>query len=81
MNIRFFMAKKPGEEPVWWFGGGMDLTPYYGFEDDAIHFHRTCRDALTPFGPQLHPRFKNLVRSVLLFKAPQRATRHRRYFL
>jgi coproporphyrinogen III oxidase len=59
MNVRFFMAKKPGEEPIWWFGGGMDLTPYYGFEDDAIHFHRTCRDALTPFGVQLHPRFKS----------------------
>ncbi|HEY8084754.1 MAG TPA: oxygen-dependent coproporphyrinogen oxidase, partial [Methylophilaceae bacterium] len=58
MNVRFFMAKKAGEEPVWWFGGGMDLTPYYGFEDDAIHFHRTCRDALTPFGAELHPRFK-----------------------
>jgi len=58
MNVRFFMAKKAGEEPVWWFGGGMDLTPYYGFEDDAVHFHRTCRDALTPFGTQLHPRFK-----------------------
>jgi coproporphyrinogen III oxidase len=58
MNVRFFMAKKAGEEPVWWFGGGMDLTPYYGFEDDAIHFHRTCRDALIPFGAELHPRFK-----------------------
>ncbi|HEY7987181.1 MAG TPA: oxygen-dependent coproporphyrinogen oxidase [Methylophilaceae bacterium] len=58
MNVRFFMAKKAGEEPVWWFGGGMDLTPYYGFEDDAIHFHRTCRDALTPFGAELHSRFK-----------------------
>lgn len=58
MNVRCFMAKKAGEEPVWWFGGGMDLTPYYGFEEDAIHFHRTCRDALTPFGKDLHPRFK-----------------------
>ena len=58
MNIRCFMAKKPGEEPVWWFGGGMDLTPYYGFEEDAVHFHRTCRDALAPFGDDLHPRFK-----------------------
>jgi coproporphyrinogen III oxidase len=43
---------------VWWFGGGMDLTPYYGNEDDARHFHRTCRDALEPFGPALHARFK-----------------------
>jgi coproporphyrinogen III oxidase len=41
-----------------WFGGGMDLTPYYGVEEDAVHFHQTCRDALSPFGPELHPRFK-----------------------
>jgi hypothetical protein len=44
--------------PVWWFGGGMDLTPYYGNADDARHFHRSCRDALAPFGDELHPRFK-----------------------
>ena len=43
---------------IWWFGGGMDLTPYYGFEEDAAHFHRTCRDAVEPFGSDLHPRFK-----------------------
>jgi coproporphyrinogen III oxidase len=43
---------------VWWFGGGMDLTPYYGFEDDARHFHATCKGALEPFGADLHPRFK-----------------------
>jgi len=58
LNVRCFMAQKPGEDPVWWFGGGMDLTPYYGFVEDAEHFHRTCRDALTPFGAALHPRFK-----------------------
>jgi coproporphyrinogen III oxidase len=59
MNVRFFVAKAAdGQEPVWWFGGGMDLTPYYGFEDDATHFHRSCRDALAPFGDELHPRFK-----------------------
>ncbi|MBU3737199.1 MAG: oxygen-dependent coproporphyrinogen oxidase [Methylobacterium sp.] len=45
-------------KPIWWFGGGMDLTPYYGFEEDAIHFHRTCKQALDPFGADLHPRFK-----------------------
>jgi len=44
--------------PIWWFGGGMDLTPYYGFEEDAIHFHRSCRDALAPFGADYHARFK-----------------------
>ena len=58
MNVRFFEATAPGEEPVWWFGGGMDLTPYYGDEGDARHFHQTCHDALVPFGPTLHPRFK-----------------------
>jgi len=58
MNVRFFVAKADGQEPVWWFGGGMDLTPYYGFEEDAVHFHRSCRDALAPFGDELHPRFK-----------------------
>ncbi|MCB5185349.1 oxygen-dependent coproporphyrinogen oxidase [Methylobacillus gramineus] len=58
MNVRFFVAEKAGEEPIWWFGGGMDLTPYYGFEEDAVHFHRTCRDALNPFGQQYYPEFK-----------------------
>ncbi|SDY31013.1 oxygen-dependent coproporphyrinogen oxidase [Nitrosomonas sp. Nm33] len=58
MNVRFFEAKKEGSEPVWWFGGGMDLTPYYGFEEDAIHFHQTCKNALQPFGDAYYPRFK-----------------------
>ena len=58
MNVRFFVAQKAGTEPVWWFGGGMDLTPYYGFAEDAVHFHGTCRSALTPFGADYHPRFK-----------------------
>ena len=58
MNVRFFVAEKTGTAPVSWFGGGMDLTPYYGFEEDAVHFHRTCREALEPFGTQTHARFK-----------------------
>lgn len=58
MNVRFFVAEKVGEAPIWWFGGGMDLTPYYGFEDDAIHFHRTCRDALAPFDKGYYAKFK-----------------------
>ena len=58
MNVRMFAALPPGQAPVVWFSGGMDLTPYYGFEEDAVHFHRACRDALTPFGTELHPRFK-----------------------
>jgi coproporphyrinogen III oxidase len=57
-NVRFFCAQPPGGEPVWWFGGGMDLTPYYGFTEDTVHFHRTCREALAPFGAEHHPRFK-----------------------
>ena len=58
MNVRYFVAEKVGAQPVSWFGGGMDLTPYYGFEEDAVHFHRTCREALQPFGAQTHARFK-----------------------
>jgi len=62
MNVRFFIAKPADEAqgaPVFWFGGGMDLTPYYGHEDDAKHFHQTCADALAPFGDELYPRFKD----------------------
>lgn len=58
MNVRLLLATKAGETPVFWFGGGMDLTPYYGFEEDAQHFHRVCRDALAPTGAELYPRFK-----------------------
>jgi coproporphyrinogen III oxidase len=58
MNVRFLIATKEGEDPVWWFGGGMDLTPYYGFDEDCAHFHRTCHNALQPFGAQFHARFK-----------------------
>jgi len=58
MNVRMFVADKAGEASVWWFGGGTDLTPYYGFEEDAVHFHQTCRDALAPFGAEYYPRFK-----------------------
>jgi coproporphyrinogen III oxidase len=57
-NVRCFIATKPGAEPVWWFGGGMDLTPYYGYEEDAQHFHRVCRDALAPFGADVYPKYK-----------------------
>jgi coproporphyrinogen III oxidase len=58
MNVRMFAALPAGREPVVWFGGGMDLTPYYGFEEDARHFHRVNRDALAPFGDDKYPRFK-----------------------
>jgi coproporphyrinogen III oxidase len=58
MNVRFFVAESPDAEPVWWFGGGMDLTPYYGFEEDAVHFHAMCKRALDPFDASCYPRFK-----------------------
>ena len=58
MNVRFFLAKKGDAAPVWWFGGGMDLTPYYPHAEDARHWHRTCRWALAPFGAHYYPRYK-----------------------
>ncbi|OQW69347.1 MAG: coproporphyrinogen III oxidase [Proteobacteria bacterium ST_bin12] len=58
MNIRFFVAEKEGEAPIWWFGGGMDLTPYYGFEEDCTHFHRTNKSALDAFDTSYYPQFK-----------------------
>ncbi len=57
-NVRFFIAEKPGEDPVWWFGGGFDLTPFYGFEEDAIHWHQTAWQLCQPFGEQIYPRYK-----------------------
>jgi len=57
-NVRFFIAEKEGEKPVWWFGGGFDLTPYYGFEEDVIHWHQTCKDACQPFGDDVHAKYK-----------------------
>ena len=62
MNVRLFVARPPKDRPeappVFWFGGGMDLTPYYGFEEDAVHFHESCRASLSAFGPDYYPRFK-----------------------
>jgi coproporphyrinogen III oxidase len=58
MNVRYFVAEKEGGEPVWWFGGGFDLTPCYGFEEDAVHWHRTAREACAPFGADVYPRYK-----------------------
>jgi len=58
MNVRCFIAQSEGKDPVWWFGGGMDLTPYYGDEADCKHFHQTCKNSLDRFDPALHPRFK-----------------------
>lgn len=59
MNVRFFIAEKPGEESIWWFGGGFDMTPYYGFDEDCEHWHATAKAACDPFGEDLYPRLKN----------------------
>ena len=57
-NVRFFVAEKPGETPVWWFGGGFDMTPYYGFEEDCVHWHQTAKAACDPFGASVYARYK-----------------------
>ncbi len=57
-NVRFFIAEKQNAPPVWWFGGGFDLTPYYGFTEDCIHWHRTAKQACDPFGEDVYPRYK-----------------------
>jgi len=57
-NVRFFIAEKEGEEPVWWFGGGYDLTPYYGNDEDCEHWHQTAKDACSPFGDDVYPKYK-----------------------
>ncbi len=58
MNVRMLAASGSDGQPVCWFGGGMDLTPYYGFDEDAVHFHASCKAALAPFGEDKYPRFK-----------------------
>jgi coproporphyrinogen III oxidase len=58
MNVRYFEAVKPDAEPVWWFGGGFDLTPFYPVDDDVRHWHRAARDACAPFGDAVYPRYK-----------------------
>ncbi|MCK4704679.1 MAG: coproporphyrinogen III oxidase, partial [Gammaproteobacteria bacterium] len=57
-NVRFFIARKEGSDPVWWFGGGFDLTPYYGNKDDCVHWHRTSEQACKPFGDDVYPKYK-----------------------
>ncbi len=57
-NVRFFIAEKPGEKPVWWFGGGFDLTPYYAFEEDVIHWHQQAKHACATFGDDVHAKYK-----------------------
>ncbi|MCB1120398.1 MAG: oxygen-dependent coproporphyrinogen oxidase [Verrucomicrobiae bacterium] len=57
-NVRFFYAERDDSEPIWWFGGGFDLTPYYGQDEDAVHWHQTAKQACDPFGETLYPKFK-----------------------
>ncbi|MFW5426931.1 MAG: oxygen-dependent coproporphyrinogen oxidase, partial [Methylophagaceae bacterium] len=57
-NVRFFLAEKEGEEPIWWFGGGYDLTPYYGVEEDVIAWHQTAKEACDPFGDNVYADYK-----------------------
>ncbi|MQA21174.1 oxygen-dependent coproporphyrinogen oxidase [Rugamonas rivuli] len=73
MNVRFFTTTTADGEPAWWFGGGMDLTPYYGDRADVKHFHQVCHDALAPFGDELHPRFKKWCDEYFYLKHRQEA--------
>lgn len=57
-NVRFFIAEKEGEEPIWWFGGGYDLTPYYGYTQDCQHWHQVAQQACQPFGAEVYPKYK-----------------------
>jgi len=59
MNVRYFEADRAGEAPVWWFGGGFDLTPFYPFDEDCVHWHSIARDLCAPFGDGVYPRYKN----------------------
>lgn len=72
-NVRLFVAEKPGAEPVWWFGGGFDLTPYYGVEDDCRHWHQTAKSACDPFGEDLYPEFKKWCDDYFYLKHRQEA--------
>jgi len=57
-NVRFFVAEEPGKKPIWWFGGGFDLTPFYGFDEDAVHWHTTAKKACLPFGEKVYSQYK-----------------------
>ena len=72
-NVRFFVAEKAGADPVWWFGGGFDLTPYYASEEDCVHWHRVARDACAPFGEDVYPRYKKWCDEYFYLKHRQEA--------
>ena len=73
MNVRFFVAEKESEAPVWWFGGGFDLTPYYGFEEDAKHWHATAKNACADYGEDIYPRYKKWCDDYFYLKHRQEA--------
>ncbi len=68
MNVRFFLAEKPDADPVWWFGGGFDLTPYYGFVEDCQHWHHVAKQACTEFGAEVYPQYKKWADDYFLLK-------------
>ena len=72
-NVRFFIAEKDDEPPVWWFGGGFDLTPYYGFKEDCRHWHQTAKAACDPFGELIYPHFKDWCDRYFFIKHRQEA--------
>jgi len=72
-NVRFFIAEKEGEAPIWWFGGGFDLTPYYGFKEDAVHWHRTAQALCVPFGEQVYADYKKWCDDYFFIKHRQEA--------
>ena len=72
-NVRFFIAEKENSTPIWWFGGGFDLTPYYGFDEDCRHWHQTAFDACQPFGDEIYPRFKTWCDEYFFIKHRQEA--------
>lgn len=72
-NIRFLVAEKPGEIPLWWFGGGFDLTPYYPFTEDCVHWHTQAKKACDPFGAEVYPRYKKAADDYFYLKHRQEA--------
>lgn len=72
-NVRFFVARKDGCDPIWWFGGGFDLTPYYGFYEDCLHWHRTAQAACQSFGDEIYPQFKQSCDDYFYLKHRQEA--------
>ena len=72
-NVRFFIAEKPGESPIWWFGGGFDLTPYYANKEDCIHWHQTAKKACDPFGDEVYDKYKKWCDDYFFLKHRQEA--------